>query len=300
MAPPKSAAELALERKYEAIRMKKQGGASTGAPDAPQAQPPSNPGRDAALRALQSQQRAAPAAAQPTPARKLARLDGGAGDAAGQRPQPRAAPVPRSYPGVATAGRAAAQAQPPARPLPPSRRVPFFHDGPQGRADHDRHADGQDPPSRNTSDRPGTMDAPAPSGATLFVGDLPMHWTRAHLHEFFEQHAEVVETRVIGVQGYGFVTFARVEDGCSLMEVASSSPLIAPDGTVLRVNWARGAMPEWKKGQGPGGAPVEHPRVREARAAAQEVVSAIDDEALAEANLHAPVPQRPLVCYDDI
>lgn len=42
----------------------------------------------------------------------------------------------------------------------------------------------------------------------------------------------------------------------------------------------------------------KHPR--EARAAAQEVVSAIDDEALAEANLHAPVPQRPLVCYDDI
>lgn len=35
--------------------------------------------------------------------------------------------------------------------------------------------------------RGSVYDTPASAGATLFVGDLPEHWTRHHLFDYFQQ-----------------------------------------------------------------------------------------------------------------
>lgn len=200
------------------------------------------------------------------------------------------------------------------------------------------------------------------------------------------QLAPVLEAKVIGAQCYGFVTLPSQALAAEVLSRTTAGSLCTPEGMPLRVGWARGAMPTWKKaGPEPHARPagVEHPRVRywfggsgegvglpvwerqrtggpgegaacsgdrlrhqdrmpragagrwpallapgpsctctspstwmqpiawhrrerpggsrrEAVEAAREVVASIDDASLAEANLAAPMPHRPLVSYADV
>ncbi|KAK2079685.1 hypothetical protein QBZ16_002080 [Prototheca wickerhamii] len=121
------------------------------------------------------------------------------------------------------------------------------------------------------------------------------------------QCSAVVETKVPQGQSYGFASFATLEEAQAVLDMAAQTPLITPEGVPLRLNWARGSLPEWKRGEArsgggvPEGAPVLHPRVREAQERAAAVVSTIDESTLAEVNLATPPPpHRPLVSYDDI
>ena len=48
---------------------------------------------------------------------------------------------------------------------------------------------------------------PRRQAATLFVGDLPSLVTSDELAQLFAQFAPVAEVKVMGIQGYAFVTF---------------------------------------------------------------------------------------------
>lgn len=69
-------------------------------------------------------------------------------------------------------------------------------------------------------------------------------------------------------QSYGFASFATLEEAQAVLDMAAQTPLVTPEGVPLRLNWARGSLPEWKRGEArsggcaPEGAPVLHPRVR--------------------------------------
>jgi len=91
---------------------------------------------------------------------------------------------------------------------------------------------------------------------TLFVGDLPPSVTSERLKELFEEHVPEAKggmsrVRIMGAQGYGFVSFkdplaaqsvlARVGEG-------STGPPITVDGHTLRIARAEGSMRGWKRG----------------------------------------------------
>lgn len=155
----------------------------------------------------------------------------------------------------------------------------------------------------------------AEEGATLFVGDLPQYWGTSELLDFFSREfGNAVEARVIGSQCYGFVTFDSSADAEGVLEFAQSQGVWADD-RMLRINWAQGSMPEWKKGPavyrsmdpGAGGEggdqPVleayEHPRVKEARLQAQQLAAQVDVQQI-QALAMAPPPERQLVSYEDL
>ncbi|KAL4437957.1 hypothetical protein ABPG77_004178 [Micractinium sp. CCAP 211/92] len=159
----------------------------------------------------------------------------------------------------------------------------------------------------------------AADGATLFVGDLPQYWGTPELLDFFSREfGNAVEARVIGSQAggcYGFVTFSSPADAEGVLEFAQSQGVWAED-RMLRINWAQGSMPEWKKGpavyrnidpdaggEGSKAQPVleayEHPRVKEARLQAQQLAAQVDAQQI-QALAMAPPPRRQLVSYEDL
>lgn len=126
------------------------------------------------------------------------------------------------------------------------------------------------------------------------MGDLPAHWTKHHLFDYFQQvggfdipgryvcplshaysnwphnqylaqYAAVLDAKTVLNQAYGFVTFAAPQEATGVMDLAQQEPLVTPEGFALRVNWARGSLPDWKRGgegaAAPGDVPL-HPRVR--------------------------------------
>jgi len=53
--------------------------------------------------------------------------------------------------------------------------------------------------------------------------------------------------RVVGPQAYGFVEYEARIDAAAALAAVRAAPL-AVDGQPLRVNWAQGSLPEWKRG----------------------------------------------------
>jgi hypothetical protein len=89
-------------------------------------------------------------------------------------------------------------------------------------------------------------------GRTLFVGDLPVYgFASVDLQGLFEGLGLRVETaRVMGSQCYGFVEFATPEEaGEALEAVQSGDPVFMLQGRAMRASWARGSMPNWKRGK---------------------------------------------------
>lgn len=144
--------------------------------------------------------------------------------------------------------------------------------------------------------------------ATLFVGDLPPYVTSSDLQTVFGDLWASCKARVMGSQCYGFIEFDRPEEAQQVLEQVKDEP-IKVDGHSLRVNWAQGAMPDWKRGQamyrsrssgqGPEGLEsYEHPRARELRLKAQAMVHHMGAQ---PAFVVMPANQpRYVLSYDDL
>eukprot|EP01025_Chloroclados_australasicus_P037355 TRINITY_DN3812_c0_g1_i1.p3 TRINITY_DN3812_c0_g1~~TRINITY_DN3812_c0_g1_i1.p3 ORF type:complete len:278 (-),score=36.45 TRINITY_DN3812_c0_g1_i1:556-1266(-) len=94
-------------------------------------------------------------------------------------------------------------------------------------------------------------DKEAENCRTLFVGDLPIGFTSEELYRVFAKDNAyyVEEAKVKGSQCYGFVTFQSTEEAEKVLDdLAKSRCTIQAEGQNLRINWATGKMPAWKKG----------------------------------------------------
>lgn len=145
--------------------------------------------------------------------------------------------------------------------------------------------------------------------STLFIGDLPHQLTSQEVEEIFNQLSPVKDANVVGTQCFAFVRFMSPEGARHVMETAAENP-IEVHGRQLRVNWSQGALASWKQGSKlvpdvkgapslPGIEGLVHPKVREARAAAQAEANAIAPEDLIAIDLRPP-PARTLVTYGDL
>ena len=125
----------------------------------------------------------------------------------------------------------------------------------------------------------------------------------------FSDHAQVVDARVVPGCCYGFVTFGSYEEAQGLLDFQEHQPVEVEDRQ-LHLSWAKaatgaaaarpGAAAAAAAAMGGGGVDphTQHPRVREARAAAAEVAAQIDEHRGARGE--AAPPQRGLVSYDDL
>ena len=84
----------------------------------------------------------------------------------------------------------------------------------------------------------------------MFVGDLPAAFTSDDLAAMFGDYGCVVHARIVGEQCFGFVTFETAAEAEALLDFVQHSAFYVEDRP-LRVNWARGALPDWKvRGRG--------------------------------------------------
>jgi len=137
----------------------------------------------------------------------------------------------------------------------------------------------EEPTAGGMGRRKGKAPQTGAPGRTLFVGDLPVFgFASADLQGLFEGLGLRVESaRVMGSQCYGFVEFATAgEAGEALDAVQSGDPVFVLQGRAMRASWARGSMPNWKRGKavivqrGPGEGlagleAYEHPTARMVR-----------------------------------
>ncbi|KAK9845770.1 hypothetical protein WJX81_002068 [Elliptochloris bilobata] len=370
-------AELALQRKFELLRKKKeeklrQQQAGAGAKAPPVGSAPSQGG--APVRAAAPAAHSRPAAAAPAPAAKegtaheralkalqAARSSAvpraGVAGASQRRPGPDAAAGSQGRP-AAEGAHANAMAAPPStsaaeteapklsaveaakralasqahtaaaasagagrarpalkrptvqRPAPPPRAAPAA-EGPRRAQDAARPPeDGEAPATvKRARTEPDVAARPGPAAqqnneATLFVGDLPPGFGAEDVEALFGGFAAVAGARVIGTQCYAFVEFESAEEAEGVLEQVGRNPLVVA-GRSLRVSRAHSHMPDWKRGPPLAGPPrgrgepqgFEHPKVREARAAARALASAPAERPGMDCG---PPPERELVCYSDI
>ncbi|CAK0764559.1 hypothetical protein CVIRNUC_003170 [Coccomyxa viridis] len=147
------------------------------------------------------------------------------------------------------------------------------------------------------------VDVPAePSGgaedqeATVFVGDLPPGCGHFELQELFSQLANVVNIKHLEHKSIAFVTVESDAEVGHIIDVADTSGLHI-HGAMIRV--ARAHQPS--DGQRGGHMPAELPgaeplKVQEARLAARALAEQVD---ISAPELRPP-PERGLVCYNDL
>ncbi|KAK9816610.1 hypothetical protein WJX72_002714 [[Myrmecia] bisecta] len=379
--PPKTEAELALQKKYELLRKKKE--AKLKEQEQQQADKGSAPVKPAAAPVAAALPRK-PAPVQPAPAnagktaheRARKALLGQKASSSGKPPLASSAQRPKQPSGAASApARNAAErgehgaaqrdtAQQPAAPRPPvasaapapaERLDPVAAAKQRLAAEASKQQRPSSGPARPSLKRPSSRPAARPdeppekrhrhedsqllaqsSGSqesTLFVGDLPPHFTAGDLQDVFSSLGTIMEARVVGTQCYGFVTFDSEDEAAEALEMTAMHPIDVA-GYRLRVNRAKGSLPNWKKSpavvrprqpgeylEGMGSAQqayhaqqlqdeldhqYEHPKVREARLAAQAAAEAIAaghrpfDGAPLPGMEGGPPPERQLVVYDDL
>eukprot|EP00878_Enallax_costatus_P033039 GHUV01036415.1.p1 GENE.GHUV01036415.1~~GHUV01036415.1.p1 ORF type:complete len:382 (+),score=90.65 GHUV01036415.1:958-2103(+) len=100
--------------------------------------------------------------------------------------------------------------------------------------------------------RPSSRQGNKQRNPTLFIGDLPpVGFASDDLRALFCAHGwTVVNARVQGSQCYGFVEFENrtdAQEALHLIEVRHERFCI--NGTFIRASWAKGSMPDWKKGK---------------------------------------------------
>ncbi|CAI5961894.1 unnamed protein product [Closterium sp. NIES-65] len=85
----------------------------------------------------------------------------------------------------------------------------------------------------------------------VFVGDLDPATSAAELTEAFSRFGAVVHARMVELQSYGFVGFKQRAEAEAAIAAGEDgrSTIIVRDQRV-RVSWAHGSLPEWKKGVG--------------------------------------------------
>ncbi|CAI7874507.1 unnamed protein product [Closterium sp. NIES-54] len=85
----------------------------------------------------------------------------------------------------------------------------------------------------------------------VFVGDLDPATSAAELSEAFSRFGAVVHARMVELQSYGFVGFKhRAEAEAAIAAGEDGRSTIVVRGRRVRVSWAHGSLPEWKKGVG--------------------------------------------------
>ncbi|CAI5525855.1 unnamed protein product [Closterium sp. Naga37s-1] len=85
----------------------------------------------------------------------------------------------------------------------------------------------------------------------VFVGDLDPATSAAKLSEAFSRFGAVVHARMVELQSYGFVGFKhRAEAEAAIAAGEDGRSTIVVRGRRVRVSWAHGSLPEWKKGVG--------------------------------------------------
>lgn len=165
--------------------------------------------------------------------------------------------------------------------------------------------------------------------ATVFVGDVPLHWTFQEFADAISSRCEVFSVRYNQGAAFGFADVTPEAAEALVRECRDEGGLAAGDG-FLRVNRARGrAQKRDREGENGEGSEVragreerdgeERPRrgrggdldaaggteggyaggTRDVRRRAADVAAAVDPRELARANLLDP-PVRGLVCYDDL
>ncbi|GBF97281.1 hypothetical protein Rsub_09972 [Raphidocelis subcapitata] len=88
----------------------------------------------------------------------------------------------------------------------------------------------------------------------LFVGDLPQSGLGSEeLRAVFEPFGTVTEVRLMAGQCYGFVAFSRQAEAQEAL-LAARAGVLRIEGRAVRVDWAQGELPGWKRtGSGGGG-----------------------------------------------
>lgn len=74
----------------------------------------------------------------------------------------------------------------------------------------------------------------------LYVGNLTYSVNESQLRTLFEDYGEVVDVRIIGQKGFGFVEMSSVEEAEKAMEALNETVF---EGRTLRIDEARPPKP---------------------------------------------------------
>ncbi len=77
-------------------------------------------------------------------------------------------------------------------------------------------------------------------GKKLYVGNLTYSVNESQLKTLFEDYGEVVDVRIIGQKGFGFVEMSSVEEAEKAMEALNETVF---EGRTLRIDEARPPKP---------------------------------------------------------
>jgi hypothetical protein len=100
----------------------------------------------------------------------------------------------------------------------------------------------------------------------LFVGDLPQWgFGSEELRRLFEPYGRVTEVRLMPGQCYGFVAFSAQEEAQEAL-LAARAGVLRIDSRAVRVDWAQGELPGWKRTGSGGGGGRSRPRSASAAA----------------------------------
>ncbi len=77
-------------------------------------------------------------------------------------------------------------------------------------------------------------------GKKLYVGNLTYSVNESQLRTLFEDYGEVVEVRIIGQKGFGFVEMSTVEEAEKAMNTLNETVF---EGRTLRIDEARPPKP---------------------------------------------------------
>ncbi|CAI5976079.1 unnamed protein product [Closterium sp. NIES-65] len=151
-----------------------------------------------------------------------------------------ASPSTPSTPSAPQVGRAASFK----RPAPLRRAAPVHGDSRGGESAERGRAEGDRENDEESSSAAGQQHR-------VFVGDLDPATSAAELTEAFSRFGAVVHARMVELQSYGFVGFKQRAEAEAAIAAGEDgrSTIIVRDQRV-RVSWAHGSLPEWKKGVG--------------------------------------------------
>jgi RNA recognition motif-containing protein len=77
-------------------------------------------------------------------------------------------------------------------------------------------------------------------GKKLYVGNLTYSVNESQLRTLFEDYGEVVDVRIIGQKGFGFVEMSSVEEAEKAMDALNETVF---EGRTLRIDEARPPKP---------------------------------------------------------
>ncbi|GJP29661.1 hypothetical protein CLOM_g19293 [Closterium sp. NIES-68] len=121
---------------------------------------------------------------------------------------------------------------------------------------HLHHSHRHDQPRRSqqqrgSRSRNGSQDGGSAGQHRVFIGDLDPATTADELSEAFSRFGAVGHARMVELQSYGFVGFSRREEAeAAIAAGEEGKSTIVVRGQRVRVSWAHGSLPEWKKGVG--------------------------------------------------